>query len=51
MAVIPSSRIEETHAGVILREGKAVRGSGAGSVTEQGRSHLEKAPGSLKTTI
>ena len=49
--VMPSSRAEETNTGVILREGKVLLGSGAGSVTEQGRSHLEKAPGSLKTTI
>jgi len=32
---------------MILREGKALRGSGAATVTEQERSHLAKAPGSL----
>ena len=45
--VMPSSRAEETNTGVILREGKVLRGSGAGSVTEQERSYLEKVTGSL----
>ncbi|MEJ6648540.1 MAG: hypothetical protein QNL24_14590 [Akkermansiaceae bacterium] len=44
---MPSSRAEETNTGVILREGKVLRGSGAGSVTEQERSYLEKVTGSL----
>jgi hypothetical protein len=44
---MPSSRTEETHARVVLREAKALRGSGAGSVTEQERSHPKKAAGSL----
>ena len=45
--LMPSSRTEETHARVVLREAKALRGSGAGSVTEQERSHPKKAAGSL----
>jgi hypothetical protein len=45
--VTPSSRAEETNTGVILREGKVLLGSGAGSVTEQERSDLEKVPGFL----
>ena len=44
---MPSSRTEETHARVVLREAKALRGSGAGSVTDQERSHPKKAAGSL----
>jgi hypothetical protein len=44
---MPSSRAEETNTGVILREGKVLLGSGAGSVTEQERSDLEKVPGFL----
>jgi hypothetical protein len=33
-----------------LKSIHVLRGSGAGSVTEQERSHLEKAPGARKTT-
>ena len=45
--LIPSSDEKETNAEVILLNGKARRRSGAGTMTEEKRSHLEESPGTF----
>jgi hypothetical protein len=45
MFIIPLCKSNETNAEVILLNGKARRRSGAGTMTEEKRSHLEESAG------